>query len=167
MPLRFLRFHFVRPKVRVSHAIDYHEVDKLNIKLFGSKHIFKWFLFPMMIKWQEYLSICWICILTANIHILCLYVQKPQLCLFMKYLLFFSNFLLIACDSVILDSLKHVFYIVLHMNLTLSLYLTHSFFRFSLFLFLSVLNPPRSSPYLPFWKITTWPSSWDWEILLK
>ena len=70
----------------------------------------------------------------------------------------FSNFLLIACDSVILDSLKHVFYIVLHMNLTLSLflslYLTHSFFRFSLFLFLSVLNPPRSLTYLPFWTIT-------------
>ena len=83
----------------------------------------------------------------------------------------FSNFLLIACDSVILDSLKHVFYIVLHMNLTLSLflslYLTHSFFRFSLFLFLSVSNPPRSLPYLPFWTITTWPSIWDWEILLK
>ena len=45
----------------------------------------------------------------------------------------FFKFLLIACDSVILDSLKHVFYIVLHMNLTLSLYLTHSFFRFSFF----------------------------------
>ena len=88
-------------------------------------------------------------------HLMSLRTETAIMSVYEISSLFFSNFLLIACDSVILDSLKHVFYIVLHMNLTLSLYLTHSFFRFSLFLFLSVLNPPRSSPYLPFWKITT------------
>ena len=72
----------------------------------------------------------------------------------------FSNFLLIACDSVILDSLKHVFYIVLHMNLTLSFSLSHSFFLSVFFISFSLCfeSPSLSSisPFLDYYNMTVY-----------
>ena len=113
----------------------------------------------MMIKRQLYLNVCWICIWR---QIFTSYVftcrNRNYVCLWNIFS--FSNFLLIACDSVILDSLKHVFYIVLHMNLTLSLFLSHSFLLSVFFISFSLCfeSPSLSSisPFLDYYNMTVY-----------
>ena len=98
--------------------------------------------------WYEYKYTYFISIVILKRKIkLCIHLQELQLCLFMKYLLYRFCWLLVWYLSSIpanTCSISFSFWVSLPSLFSLSLF---AFFFFGLLL--------------------TWPSCWDWEILLK